>query len=212
MQPTRLTTSSVTVKPGPTSFTEAEWAEVTAAAVPGALGLRSHRARRALGRLLASVEEASASLGFSRSTICAAEGVILHAMWTNGTAWGSWDAGTWLVAAHTARNSCRAAVLGIGICVGGLTGADALTMERLEATTLARRVFGSDAVDREVERVRAYLTTVGYGAHVNSPVPLMTAVSRLLLEAGRAELDAITLEALVRAHDVSPPLSEHSQV
>ena len=28
MQPTRLTTSSVTVKPGPTSFTEAEWAEV----------------------------------------------------------------------------------------------------------------------------------------------------------------------------------------
>ncbi len=169
MQPAHLAEFETTANPAPTGFTDAEWAQVTAAAAPGALGLRSHRARRALGRLLAPVEEASAALGLSRSTLCAAEGVILHAMWTNGTAWGSWDADTWLAAARTARNSCRAAVLEIGIYVGGLTGADALSMGRLEATTLARRIFGSQAVDREVERVRAYLRTAGMARTLTTP-------------------------------------------
>jgi integrase len=211
MQPTRVAENATSPNPAPSNFTDAEWAEVTAAAVPGALGLRSHRSRRALGRLMAPVEEASASLGLSRSTVCAVEGVILHAMCNNRSAWGRWDAGEWLAAARTANNSCRAAVLGIGVYLGGLTGADALTMDKLEPTKLARRLFGTEAVDREVERVRAYLRTVGYGAQVNYSVPLLTAISRLLLEAGRAELEAITLGAVERAHAASPSRSDGSQ-
>ena len=101
----------------------------------------------------------------------------------------------------------RAAVLAMGIHLGGLTGADALTVEKPEATTLARRLFGSQAVDGEVERVRAYLRTVGYGVHSTYWAALMTAISRLLVHAGRAELEAITFEALAQAHAASPPRS-----
>src|SRR5207253_8701005 len=102
-----------------------------------------------------------ALLCLHRHTIYRVQGVVLHAMWTYGTAWGSWDPDTWLAAAGTEGISCRAAVLAIGIHFGGLTGADALTIERLEATTLARRLFGSEAIDREVERARACVSAAG---------------------------------------------------
>ena len=196
-----------TTSVGPTSFTAEEWAEVTAAAAPGALALRSMHTRRTLKRLFAPMDDAGALLGLHRHTIYRVQSVVLHAMWTYGTAWGSWGRDTWLAVAGTEGISCRAAVLAIGIHFGGLTGADALTIERLEATTLARRLFGSEAVDREVERVRAYLRTVGYGVHSNYWVALLTAISRLLVHAGRAELEAITFDALAQAHAGSPPRS-----
>ena len=134
-----------TTSVGPTSFTAEEWAEVTAAAAPGALGLRSMHTRRKLKRLFAPMDDAGALLGLHRHTVYRVQRVVLHAMWTYGTAWGSWDPDTWLAAAGTEGISCRAAVLAIGIHFGGLTGADALTIERLEATTLARRLFGSES-------------------------------------------------------------------
>ena len=192
-----------TTSVGPTYFTAEEWAEVTAAVAPGALGLRSMHTRRTLKRLFAPMDDAGALLCLHRHTIYRVQGVVLHAMWTYGTAWGSWDPDTWLAAAGTEGISCRAAVLAIGIHFVGLTGADALTIERLEATILARRLFGSEVVDREVERVRAYLRTVGYGVHSNYWVALMTATSRLLVHAGRAELEAITFDALAQAHEGS---------
>src|SRR5260370_12133881 len=132
-------------------------------------------------------------------------------MWTYGTAWGSWGRDAGLAVAGTEGNGCGAAGLAVGIHFGGLMGADALTIERLEATTLARRLFGSEAVDREVERVRAYLRTVGYGVHSNYWVALMTAISRLLVHAGRAELEAITFYALAQAHAGSPRRSMRSR-
>src|SRR5260370_9454999 len=132
-------------------------------------------------------------------------------MWTYGTAWGSWGRDEWPAGAGTEVISCRAAVLAIGMQFGGLTGADEITIERLEATTLARRLFGSEAVDREVERVRAYLRTVGYGVHSNYWVALLTAISRLLVHAGRAELEAITFYALAQAHAGSPRRSMRSR-
>jgi integrase len=199
----RASTASV----GPTHLTAEEWAEVTAAATPDALGLRSKLTQRKLNRLFAPMDVAGKSLGFHHHTIYRVKGVVLHAMWTYRIAWGSWDPETWLAVARTMATSCRAAALAMGIHLGGLAGADALTIEGLEATTLARRLFGSEAVDREVGRVRAYLRSVGYGVHSSYWVALMTAISRLLINAGRAELEAITFEALAQAHAASPPRS-----
>src|SRR5260370_21874612 len=99
------------------------------------------------------------SRGIHSPTIYRAESVVLHAMWTYGTAWGSWDPDTWLAVAGTEGISCRAAALAIGIHFGGLTGADALTIERLEASTLARRLFCSAAGDHARAPVRAELPT-----------------------------------------------------
>ena len=47
-----------TTSVGPTYFTAEEWAEVTAAVAPGALGLRSMHTRRTLKRLFAPMDDA----------------------------------------------------------------------------------------------------------------------------------------------------------
>src|SRR5207302_3311140 len=80
---------------GPTYFTAQEWAEVTAAVAPGALGLRSMHTRRTLTRLFALLDQAGASLGFPHHTIYRVQSVVLHAMWMYRTAWGKWVPDTW---------------------------------------------------------------------------------------------------------------------
>jgi hypothetical protein len=85
---------------GPTYFTAEEWAEVTAAVAPGALGLRSMHTRRTLTRLFAPLDQAGASLGFPHHTIYRVQSIVLHATWMYRTAWGNWDPDTWLAVAR----------------------------------------------------------------------------------------------------------------
>ncbi len=190
----------------PQDLTAAEWVaiEATVALTPSFFSRR--HARQALGRVLEPLAQASQLLGLGASVRRCVQRVVLRGMRMHGKACGAWDVATWAAVAHTA-GSFRANVLAVAHCLGALSGQEVIAAG-VHATYLARRLFGQTALEHEIDRVRTHLRLVGY-AHTTIDHPaLANGLAVLFVQAGRAELEALTVEAIEAAHRSAPAGSE----
>ena len=92
-----------------------------------------------------------------------------------------------------------------------------LTIEHIPAagvrpTDLARRLFGRAKLEHEVDRIRGHLRTIGYGRSAMRRRSLTTALSILFLRAGRAELEALTVENVQDARRAAPLRAEQRRM
>jgi hypothetical protein len=81
--------------------------------------------------------------------------------------------------------------------LGCITAADAVAAD-IHPTYFARRIFGHEALEREVGRLVTQMKRVGFRHDAGRNHSLPAAVARLLVVAGRCELEAITIELLER--------------
>ncbi len=163
-------------------------------------------ARRAVTRLLAPLDAAGQDLGLPRATRRHVERTILGVVHATKMVYGRWDSATWLRAGRDAGR-LEANVLAVGYRLGHLSGPEVLAAG-VQPTLFARRVFGQTVLEREVERVRTYLHTVGYGPSALRQHSLPSVLARLFLLAGRPSLEAVTVDLLQVLHQQMPPASE----
>lgn len=161
---------------------------------------------RVLQRLIEPLSRAGQELVQESSVRSAVERAILGRVQATGISYGAWSAQTWSSVAQSA-DCCSADVLAVACHLGCLSPADALAFG-VKPTHFARRLLGQVAVDRAVERVLTYLQGIGYSRDSQSTRIVSGAVTRLLLLAGRPELEALTVELLEEAHSQASPASE----
>lgn len=193
----------------PNQLTLVEWNALAIAVAPGSRHARQ-AARRALHRVLEPLAQACEALRLDPRAISWVQRVVLRSMHTRHTACGSWDADEWIAVAAT------------GLCFRSNVLAAAYWLRRLSVeqllaagvypTELARRLFGRSRLEHEVERVRAYLHTVGYGPSAISRHSLMTSLAILFVLVGRAELEALTVEVIQHAYSTAPAGSDHRRM
>ena len=159
-------------------------------------------AYRQVRRLLEPLDRAGQMLGLAPRTRRTVQRAVMAGILAHGTAYGRWDAATWVTVAR-ATGGFAANVLGVAYRFGAVSG-EQLVDAGLHPTYLARRLYGRTAVDNEVERVRSHLLTVGYGRSSLAEHALPGALAVLFLHAGRAELEAVTVEAIEVAHQAAP--------
>jgi integrase len=164
------------------------------------------RAREAMRRVLVPLTQASQLLALEPSVRRCVQRVVLREMLARETACGAWDAATWLIVAD-AGGCFRPNVLGVAHCVGALTGEEVITAG-VRATYLARRLFGRAALEHEIDRVRIHLRRVGYAHTSIDHATLANVLAVLFVQAGRAELEALTVEAIEAAYCSAPTGSE----
>ncbi len=151
------------------------------------------------------VDAAGRALRLAPRTRSAIRRVLLREMVISGEAYGAWDPPTWVTVARTAGEHA-ASTLAVGCFLGAFTGEQALAAG-VQPLHFARRLFGREAIEHEVGRVRRYLHAVGYGPTSADHPCFVTALAALLLRIGRVELEAITVEAIEAAHSAAPPRS-----
>src|SRR5438874_1791975 len=135
---------------------------------------------------------------------------VLRGMHGRHTACGSWNADDWIAVAKTAR-TFRGNVVAVAWLLGRLT-IEHVPAAEVRPTDLARRLFGRSQLEREVDRIRAHLRTIGYGRSAMSRRSLMTALATLFLRAGRAQLEAVTVELIQDARRAAPARAEQRRM
>ncbi len=186
----------------PVDFTISERSALVTALAPRQLSAPLRAARRQLRRFLAPLEDVATALGLPESSRQRVQRFVLLGMLERDTAWGCWDATTWIEVAHSA-GFYRANVLAVAARLGAITGRDLVRLCG-QPTNLARRLFGRPALEREVGRVQNYLQTVGYGSKAGNYESLVAAIATLLIQAGNADLTAINLELIESAYAAQP--------
>jgi hypothetical protein len=193
----------------PTELTSVEWRALAVAVAPG-----SRRARLAAREVLSDVLDplvvAGDALRLDAHSIGWVQRAVLRGMHDRHTACGSWSAEDWIAVAQTAR-TFRGNVIAVACWLGRLP-TEQIRSARIRPTDLARRLFGRWRFEREVERVRAHLRGVGYGPSAMTRRSLSTALAVLFVRAGRAELEALTIDLLQDAHQTAPARSEHRRM
>ncbi len=164
------------------------------------------RARQSLRRVFEPLAQASQLLALGPSVRRCVQRVVLRGMLVNGTACGAWDAATWATVAHMA-GSFRSNVLGVAHCTGTLSGEEVIAAG-VHATYLARRLFGQPVLEHEIDRVRTHLRLVGYAHTSVDHATLANGLAVLFVQAGRAELEALTVETIENAYGSAPAGSE----
>ena len=164
------------------------------------------RARQGLRRVLEPLGQASQLLALGPSVRRCIQRVVLRGMLVNGTAYGAWNAATWVAVARTA-GCFRSNVLGVAHCTGALSGEEVIAAG-VHATYLARRLFGQTVLEHEIERVRTHLRLVGYAHTSVDHATLANGLAVLFVQAGRAELEALTVETIETAYGSAPAGSE----
>ena len=101
----------------------------------------------------------------------------------------------------------RPNVLGVAYCVGALSG-DEVINGGIRATYLARRLFGRAALEYQIERVRTHLRLVGYAHTSVDHASITNGLASLFIQAGRAELEALSIERIENAYGATPASSE----
>jgi integrase len=195
--------------PLPTELTSAEWRALAVAVAPGGRNARS-AAREALSDVLDPLVVAGDALRLDERSIRWVQRAVLRGMHDRHTACGSWSAEDWIAVAQTAR-TFRGNVIAVACWLGRLP-TEQIRSAGIRPTDLARRLFGRSQFEGEVERVRAHLRGVGYGPSAMTRRSLSTALAVLFVRAGRAELEALTIELLQDAHQSAPARSEHRRM
>ena len=207
---------SARLKQLPTELTPLEWSALAIAVAPGGRHVRG-AACRDLHRVLDPLAKAAEALRLDARTMGWVQRVVLRGMHGRHTACGSWDADDWIAVAKTAH-TFRGNVVAVAWLL------ERLTIEHIPAagvrpTDLARRLFGRSQLEREVDRIRAHLQMIGYGLQMigygrsaMSRRSLMTAMSILFLRAGRAELEALTVEHIQDARRTAPVRAEQRRM
>jgi hypothetical protein len=166
-------------------------------------------ARETLRRVLVPLVQASQLLALGPSVRRRVQRVVLRGMLVHGTASGAWERATWLTVANAA-GCFRSNVLGVVYCLGGLS-ADEVITAGIRATYLARRLFGRVALEHEIDRVRTHLRQVGYAHTSIDHASISNGLAVLFVQAGRAELEALTLESIEDAYRAAPANSDRRQ-
>ena len=208
LQPSPNSTAPVSELPN--QLTLAEWNALAVAVTPGSRHARQ-AARRTLHRVLEPIAQAGEALRLDPRAISWIQRVVLREMHARHTACSSWDADEWIAVAATAL-CFRSNVLAAACWLGRLSGEQVLAAG-VYPTELARRLFGRSQLEREVERVRAYLHTVGYGPSAIRRHSLMTSLAILFVLVGRAELEALTVDVILWVgdrHRVASEIHEHT--
>lgn len=182
----------------PADLTDAERAALLVAAAPNPPQAQLHASHRDLGRVLAPICQAAEELHLTMQVRLRVRLAVLRTMAATGRAYPTWDPSTWAEAARGAGHNAPS-VLAVAHRLGCLTGEDALAFV-VRPTWFAYRVFGHEAVEGELHRVQEYLENVGYGRKTARDFMLSSALSRLILLAGRPKLEAITVDMLEAVH------------
>jgi len=197
---------SLSGQPIPLDLTPTERLALELAVSPGSSHGQVLAAHRDLARLLAPIETTLKRFQISGSHLFIVRRAILRGIHTTDTAYGAWDVATWMGVARSAGRY-RSNVLAVAHELGLVGAADVLAFG-VEPTPFAWKLFGRDAVDRELQRVQAYLATVGYGSKAQKHPILSSALARLLLLAGEPRLEVITIDLVERVHQQAPPASD----
>jgi integrase len=193
----------------PTDLTPLEWSALAIAVAPGGRHART-AACYELHRVLGLLALAGAELRLDARALGWVQRAVLRGMHSRHTACGSWNADDWIAVAKTAR-SFRGNVVAVAWLLGRLT-IEHVPAAGVRPTDLARRLFGRSQLEREVDRIRAHLRTIGYGRSAMSRRSLMTALATLFLRAGRAQLEAVTVELIQDARRAAPARSEQRRM
>jgi len=168
------------------------------------------RARQTLRRVLQPLTQASQALGLGPSARRCVQRVVLRGVLTNGSAYGAWDTATWLTVS-TAAGYFRSNVLGVAHWLGALSGQEVIAAG-VQATYLARRLFGQTVLEHEIDRVRTHLRLVGYAHSSIDLASLSNGLAVLFVQVGRAELEALTIERIEAAYRSAPGSSDRRKV
>jgi hypothetical protein len=163
-------------------------------------------ARQALRRFIVPLTQASQFLALGPSVRRCVQRVVLRGMLTNATAYGAWDAATWLTVSDAA-GCFRSNVLGVAHWLGALSGEEVIAAG-VHATYLARRLFGQTVLEHEIDRVRTHLRLVGYAHTSVDHATLSNGLAVLFVQVGRAELEALTIERIEAAYRSAPASSD----
>jgi integrase len=193
----------------PTDLTPLEWSALAIAVAPGGRHART-AACDELHRVLGPLALAGAELRLDAHAIGWVQRAVLRGMHSRHTACGSWNADDWIAVAKTAR-SFRGNVVAVAWLLGRLT-IEHVPAAGVCTTHLARRLFGRSQLEHEVDRIRAHLRTIGYGRSAMSRRSLMTALATLFLRAGRAQLEAVTVELIQNARRAAPARAEQRRM
>jgi integrase len=156
--------------------------------------------------LLAPLEDAAVALGLSQNARLKVQRNVMHGMLKYDTAWTCWDRTNWVEVVQNA-GAYRANVLAVAARLGVLSGDD-LVYADSQPTRLARRLFGREALEHEVGRVREYLLAVGYSRQAAGYEALIAGLAALFVRVGKADLAAITPQVIESAHAAQPPHSK----
>src|SRR5258707_1080242 len=149
-----------------------------------------HReAHKTLHSVLAPIEEAARTLRLVARTRSAIRKVILQGMCESGEAYGTWSVPTWAAVARTAGEHAMS-TMAIGCWLGAFTSEQALAVG-VQPLHFARRLFGREAVEYQIERVQQYLKSVGYGPTSADHPGFVTALATLIVRTGHVELEAM---------------------
>jgi integrase len=163
---------------------------------PGRRPRAALMARRTLQRHLEPLEIAARELALHRTAQIVCLRAALTEMSTTGEPYAAWGVGSWTEAAECAGRQ-RNAMLSLAWHLGCITAADAVAAG-IHPTYLARRIFGREALEREVGRLLTQMKRVGFRHDADRNHSLPGAVARLLVVAGHCELEAITIDLLER--------------
>jgi hypothetical protein len=111
-------------------------------------------------------------------------------MAASGTAYAVWDAPTWVAAGRMAGPHFPA-ILDVAHSLGCIRAMEILAAG-VKPTNFARRLFGTEAVAQEQQRVIDYLCSIGYRHDESMFHGVRTMTSRLLICVGECRLEAIT--------------------
>ena len=190
----------------PRELTAAERVALEAMVTLAPNSVSYRRARQSLRRVLEPLAQGSQLLALGPSVRRCVQSVVLRGMLVSGTACGSWDAATWASVADSA-GCFRSNVLGVAHCTGALSAQEVIAAG-VHATYLARRLFGQPVLEHEIDRVRTHLRLVGYAPTSVDHATLANGLAVLFVEAGRAELEALTVETIENAYGSAPAGSE----
>jgi hypothetical protein len=150
--------------------------------------------RQALGRHLQPLEEEARRRRLDVVATSALRRAMVRTMAASGTAYAVWDTLTWATAARGAGTHF-ATVLGLAHSLGCIRPMEVLAAG-VKPTNFARRLFGTEAVAREHQRVIDYLRSIGYRHDERMFHGVVTMTSRLLICVGECHLEAITADLL----------------
>jgi integrase len=150
--------------------------------------------RQALVRHLQPLEETARRRHFDAVSLYTVRRAIVRTIAASGTAYAVWDALTWAAAAHGAGTHF-ATVLDVAHSLGCIRPMEVLAAG-VKPTNFARRLFGTEAVAQEQQRVIDYLCSIGYRRDERMFHGVRTMTSRLLICVGEGHLEAITADLL----------------
>lgn len=155
---------------------------------------------QALARLYEPIRAVLEYVGLAHQ-ITIAWGAFLDHMRALGRPYFAWSPADWVafaVGPCARRKVSRSVALSVAYLACDLRDPVALQQVRANPTSLARRVFGSAALEAAHARLLDALTAVGYPRH--DDLYLLRSLSLLLLAAGAPSLEAIRPDAVEAAY------------